>query len=184
MELGKKVRFQEQEFYVYEADSVFVGDELIHTYTLRRKGGFHVAKSHNAKLTGVSLSGVVIDAKNDTVKVQLDVDEKQDGEAARWFAYYCLTPKSEYTFGHMDLKYIEIDKDKVGDKAVFKLKGVEKSYIIARLDMVESLLRRGGKGIMVREINVSEGSSKEDTGSILDEKEKWQKQRTIQRSIW
>ena len=98
----------------------------------------------------------------------------------------CLTPKSEYTFGHMDLKYIEIDKDKVGDKAVFKLKGVEKSYIIARLDMVESLLRRGGKGIMVREINVSEGSSKEDTGSILDEKEKrqWQKQRTIQRSIW
>lgn len=107
VELGEKVCFREQEFYVYEADSVFVGDELIHTYTLRRKGGFNVAKSYNTKLTGVSLSGAVIDVKNDTVKIKLDVDEKQDGEAARWFAYstvyssadgsgwYCMPEKQD-----------------------------------------------------------------------------------------
>lgn len=66
----------------------------------------------------------------------------------------CLTANSEYTFGHVDLKYIEIEERKAGKKAIFKIKGVEKSYIIARLDVVESLLRRGAKGLMIRKVDV------------------------------
>lgn len=66
----------------------------------------------------------------------------------------CLTVNSEYTFGHVDLKYIEIEESAVEKKAIFKIKGVEKSYILARLDVVESLLRRGAKGLMVREVDV------------------------------
>lgn len=102
----------------------------------------------------------------------------------------CLTSRSEYTFGHVDLKYIELDKNRIGDKSIFKLKGVEKNYIIARLDVVESLLRRGGKGIMVRETDVSDGAGntqnrKEmNTKGIFSSKEieQWQKQRM--RHIW
>lgn len=66
----------------------------------------------------------------------------------------CLTENSEYGFGHMELTKIEIAEEKLKDKAIFRIAGMEKDYIIARLDMVESLLRRGIKGMALEEVQV------------------------------
>ena len=68
----------------------------------------------------------------------------------------CLTDNCEYGFGHYELKKIEIDENKTKDKAIFRLAKMEKDYIIMRLDLVESLLRRGARGIMLEEIQVLE----------------------------
>lgn len=106
-ELGEKVIFQGKEFYVYESESTYTGDELVHKYILRRKGGFSVVKNYNTRITGASLSGTVLAVKNDTVKIKLDVDGKQDEETAQWFAYstvyssedgtgwYCMPEKND-----------------------------------------------------------------------------------------
>lgn len=72
----------------------------------------------------------------------------------------CLTENSEFYFGHMELKKIEIEEEKLKDKAVFRIAGVEKDYIIARLDVVESLLRRGIKGMAIEEIQVRKSSQR------------------------
>lgn len=72
-----------------------------------------------------------------------------------FFEVDCLTKNSEFSFGHMELKKIEIDESKLKDKAIFRIAGIEKNYIIARLDMIESLLRRGIKGMALEEIYVS-----------------------------
>ncbi len=66
----------------------------------------------------------------------------------------CLTDRSIYTNWNYDLKYIELDKRKIGDKAIFILKGPQKRNIIVRLDVVESFLRRGIKGFILRETDV------------------------------
>lgn len=66
----------------------------------------------------------------------------------------CLTEKSEYTNWNYDLKYIELDESKLRDKAVFTLKGPQKQNTIIRLDAVESLLRRGSEGFMLKEVEV------------------------------
>ena len=48
-----------------------------------------------------------------------------------------------------------LDKEKVASKAVFRIKECDKNGIIGRMDFVESLLRRGVKGIKLTEIEVA-----------------------------
>ncbi len=66
----------------------------------------------------------------------------------------CLTDRSEYTNWNYDLKYAELDRKKIADKAIFTVNGPEKRNIIIRLDAAESLLRRGAKGFMLKETDV------------------------------
>ena len=63
--------------YIYQADSVLRGAEIIHTYELRSKRGFMVETLYNWGLTGASLNASVIAVSNDTVKVAVDVDGGQ-----------------------------------------------------------------------------------------------------------
>lgn len=87
LELGDRVSFMGQILYVYEAESSLDGEELIHTYTLRRAGGFKTVYSCNHKITGASLDAAVTAAKNDTVKVSVSVDQGRKGTGAKWFPY-------------------------------------------------------------------------------------------------
>lgn len=66
----------------------------------------------------------------------------------------CLTENRGFGFGHYELKNIEIDEKKLRDKAIFRLAGIEKDYFIMRLDLLESILRRGAKGITAEEVQV------------------------------
>ena len=50
-----------------------------------------------------------------------------------------------------------LDKDKIVDKAVFRIHGYDKKCIVGRLDFVESVLRRGMSGIRMKEAEVIGG---------------------------
>ena len=107
LELGDKVRFLKQIFYVYEVSSNLEEEELIHTYVLRRAGGFKTIYHYNSKIIGASLDASVIATQNDTVKVTVSVDKRQKELGARWFPYstvysspdgtgwYCMPEKGD-----------------------------------------------------------------------------------------
>ena len=51
-------------------------------------------------------------------------------------------------------RVLVLDEEKIGANAVFRIKGCDKSCIAARLDVVESLLRRGIQGITIEEVQL------------------------------
>ncbi|WP_308167970.1 hypothetical protein [Clostridium estertheticum] len=56
-------------------------------YILRDNKGIKVRRDYNNKVVGISLKGNVLDTKNDTVKINLEIDGNQDIGKARWFSY-------------------------------------------------------------------------------------------------
>lgn len=69
----------------------------------------------------------------------------------------CLTKNCKFNLDRSQLFHIEIDLDRVKDKSIFTLAGVRKRYIIARLDVVESFLRREAKGLLLQEVDCTKG---------------------------
>lgn len=47
-----------------------------------------------------------------------------------------------------------LDKEKAGEKAVFRLKGMDRNCVVGRMDFVESVLRRGVRGLRLSEVTV------------------------------
>lgn len=70
----------------------------------------------------------------------------------------CLSNNAVFNMDHSELKMIELDEKRIEDKAIFRLAGVKKWYVIARLDLLESLLRRGAVGLSIQEVSVRKGS--------------------------
>lgn len=67
----------------------------------------------------------------------------------------CMSDKTQLnSVGNRILKLV-LDKEKVSSKAVFRFKECDLNGIIGRMDFVESLLRRGVKGIKLTEIEVA-----------------------------
>lgn len=107
LELGDRTTFLSQTFFVYESVSVLDGEELMHTYTLRRAGGFKTVYGHNSGIIGASLDATILATKNDTVKVAVAVDGSQKESEAKWFPYstvysspdgtgwYCMPEKGD-----------------------------------------------------------------------------------------
>ena len=107
LELGERTDFLARTFFVYESVSIFDGEELMHTYTLRRAGGFQTVYGHNSGIIGASLDATILATKNDTVKVEVAVDGGQKESEAKWFPYstvysspdgtgwYCMPEKGD-----------------------------------------------------------------------------------------
>lgn len=78
-----------------------------------------------------------------------------DSKHAKSHIYYipvleyldCLSDKSILTRDKSTILNAVINLDKVGDKSIFYIAGVGNLYTVARLDIVESFLRRGVKTI-------------------------------------
>lgn len=71
-------------------------------------------------------------------------DEKK-GEAKEYFlpcldVVDCLTEDSRYNRDRSILEKAVLDKGKIGDRALFSLKGPKNNYIVARLDLIEVLI--------------------------------------------
>ena len=64
----------------------------------------------------------------------------------------CLAPASRLTRDRSMVLEAVMDADKAGDRSIFYLGGVGNLYTVARLDIVESFLRRGAAGIGLTEI--------------------------------
>jgi hypothetical protein len=79
------VVFKGRQLYVYSASSKMKGSELVHTYTLKEKGGFCFKERFNGEIAGTSLSGTVREVQNDAVQVEIDGDIAQP--QYKWFPY-------------------------------------------------------------------------------------------------
>lgn len=67
----------------------------------------------------------------------------------------CMSDRTQFnSVGNRILKLV-LDKEKVDSKAVFRFKECDKNGIIGRMDFVESILRRGVKGIKLTEVDVT-----------------------------
>lgn len=71
----------------------------------------------------------------------------------------CLHEKSEYNLDKSVIKKGVIDYEKTKDKAIFRLMGFDHYYMVGRLDLVESILKRNVKGIGLKELEVYEGGN-------------------------
>lgn len=58
----------------------------------------------------------------------------------------CLHQDAEF-YPDKSIKKLVLDKEKIADKTIFKVKGIGPAYMIVTTDIVESLLRRGCYGI-------------------------------------
>ena len=67
----------------------------------------------------------------------------------------CMSDKTQFNSVGNRILNLVLDKEKVASKAVFRFKECDKNGIIGRMDFVESLLRRGVKGIKLTEIEVA-----------------------------
>ena len=82
----------------YNGNALFVREALIHLadavltcrYVLCPENGLKVPVSYNQHITGLTLSGQVLEVNQDTVKVLLCVDESQD--TAKAYAFPYITP--------------------------------------------------------------------------------------------
>jgi len=65
-----------------------------------------------------------------------------------------LSENAEFNLNKTVVKKIILDKEKIQDKKIFKIKEIFKPLIVIRLDVAESLLRRNYKGISLERLEV------------------------------
>ena len=74
---------------------------------------------------------------------------------ARYPTYECLSEKAVFNHDRSVIHEIVLDGKKLKYvPPVFTVSEVEKDYLICRLDFVESILRRGARGIKLTELQV------------------------------
>lgn len=68
----------------------------------------------------------------------------------------CISDKTQYnSLGNRILNPV-LDRQKIGSHIIFKVKNYEKSCIVGRMDFVESILRRGARGISLTEVEIND----------------------------
>ncbi len=66
----------------------------------------------------------------------------------------CLSEKTQYNNSGNRIVRLILAADKVQEKAAFKVDGYHEHYMIGREDFVESILRRGARGISFEEVEI------------------------------
>lgn len=69
----------------------------------------------------------------------------------------CLREDSEFNLNKSIIKKGIIDYEKTEGKAIFRLGGFDHYYMVGRLDLVESILKRRVKGVGLTELGIYEG---------------------------
>jgi hypothetical protein len=87
MHLCNLVNFKGRSLYVYKSEMELLNGVISNKYELRDEKGMKIRKIYNNKIVGISLSGHILNTKNDVVKVNLEIDGSQDEGTARWFPY-------------------------------------------------------------------------------------------------
>lgn len=66
----------------------------------------------------------------------------------------CLSEQTKKSRGGTELLDIVLRTEAVADKPIFRIAGYTHAYLIVRLDAIESMLRRGIRGITLKELTV------------------------------
>ncbi|MCH5259711.1 MAG: hypothetical protein J1F18_08160 [Lachnospiraceae bacterium] len=67
----------------------------------------------------------------------------------------CMSDETQYNSVRNRIIRLVLDRGKIGQKAIFQIKGFDGKGFVGRLDFVESILRRGARGIKLTEIEIS-----------------------------
>lgn len=86
-DLGDMLGLNGSALYVYDAGLHLVDSVLTCTYRLSTKNALSVPKSYNKDIAGLTLTGSVLKAEGDKVKVHLAIDEGQEEGKAYPFPY-------------------------------------------------------------------------------------------------
>ncbi|WP_254612969.1 RHS repeat-associated core domain-containing protein [Brevibacillus sp. HB1.1] len=87
LQLGDRVNYQGKELVVAGSTTRIDHALLIHTYQLMPEAGIRQNPIRNDDICGAALEGKIIDIQKDTVKIHLDIDQKQPKAEASWFPY-------------------------------------------------------------------------------------------------
>ena len=68
----------------------------------------------------------------------------------------CLSAKTVWNRGRTELRQIFLRREVVAEKSIFRVQGFTHPYVIGREDLVESILRRGTRGIDLEEVEIEE----------------------------
>ncbi|RKJ49537.1 hypothetical protein D7X25_19545 [bacterium 1XD42-8] len=68
----------------------------------------------------------------------------------------CMSDKTQFHVMGKRVIHLVLNKEKIGQKAVFKVKGWDARGMVVRLDVAESIIRRKARGIMLEEIELEE----------------------------
>ena len=94
--LGDWISFQGELFFISRIETIYRGNELLHTYTLKPKQGLAVSRIYLQGLTGISLMGKVTGVADERVQIRLDIDENgQSG--SRWFPFASIYSSADGT---------------------------------------------------------------------------------------
>lgn len=66
----------------------------------------------------------------------------------------CLSENADLNLNKTVVKKIILDKEKIKGKKIFKIKESSKIFVVVRLDVAESLLRREFKGICLERLEI------------------------------
>ncbi|KAI3345873.1 phage tail protein [Clostridium botulinum] len=165
------ITFKGRNLYVYEAEIQMHNSIISNKYKLRDENGMKIGRIYNNKIVGLSLSGTILDTKNDVVKVNLEMDGCQDSGTARWFPYstvfssedgtgwYCMPEKGDairlyfpdnveknaYVMSSVNLK--SRDTEKRGDPSVKSISTKYGKQLVMEPGAVNII---GGSGMMVK----------------------------------
>lgn len=64
----------------------------------------------------------------------------------------CLTENCKFNMNRSELLEAEFELSKIGDKSIFYLGDVNSKIIVVRLDVAESMIRRGSRGFLLEEV--------------------------------
>lgn len=66
----------------------------------------------------------------------------------------CLSDQTKKSRGGTELLEIVLHRDMIAGKPIFRIAGFTHPYLIVRLDAIESMLRRGVRGIKLQELTI------------------------------
>ena len=66
----------------------------------------------------------------------------------------CLSDQTKRSRGGTELLEIVLHRDAVAEKTIFRIAGFTHTYLIVRLDAIESMLRRGVRGLKLQELAI------------------------------
>ncbi|MHC1686042.1 MAG: contractile injection system protein, VgrG/Pvc8 family [Clostridiaceae bacterium] len=132
LKLGSSIKFKNLSFYISEVSSELKEGILRNTYKLQNKNGLRQKRLYNHDLIGISINGEILGVKRDRVKVQLDIDEKQDKENAYWFPYATVSASPDGGGWYC--------MPKVGEKIRLNcpIKDEKKAFVINAIDSHEA----------------------------------------------
>lgn len=86
-DLGDMLSLNDSALYVYHAELHLVDSVFTCTYRLSTKTALSVSKGYNKDIAGLTLTGKVLKAEGDKIKVHLAIDETQEEGKAYPFSY-------------------------------------------------------------------------------------------------